>query len=219
MGLQDAHFVGNSMGASILVGLVARGDDRFRPRSMVLASGGGFVPDNVHRRALLDYDCTVEGMVRILQAIFSDPRWWTDEAYVRQRHAWSVEPGVWEACAAARFKAPHIPPRASYGQPDTIPYENIDCPTLLIAGDEDKLRLPGYAQELAARISNSELLIFERTGHCPNIERAEEFNDAVLKFLDKIEARAAAASERRPMAAQQHAATTASLSPARRAQD
>jgi pimeloyl-ACP methyl ester carboxylesterase len=126
-------------------------------------------------------------MVKILQGIFSDPKWWTDEAYVRQRHEWSVEPGVWEACAAARFKAPHIPPRPSYGQPDTIPYEDIDCPTLVMAGDEDKLRLPGYAPELAARIRGAELIMFEQTGHCPNIERAEAFNAAVLDFLDRIE--------------------------------
>jgi pimeloyl-ACP methyl ester carboxylesterase len=126
-------------------------------------------------------------MVEILKGIFSDPKWWTDEEYVRQRHAWTLEPGVWEACAAARFKAPHIPPRPSYGQPDSIPYENIDIPTLLVVGDEDKLRLPGYGNELNERIKGSELYVFKNTGHCPNIERAEEFNALVLAFLDRME--------------------------------
>ncbi|MDB5582958.1 MAG: alpha/beta hydrolase fold protein [Bradyrhizobium sp.] len=183
----DAHFVGNSMGATILVSAVAAGDLRFRPRSMVVTSGGGFVPDNAHRRALLDYDCTWAGMVGMLQAIFTDSRWWTDKAYVQQRLDWTLEPGVWETCAAARLKAPHLPARASYGQPDNTRYENIDCPTLIVAGDDDKLRLPGYAAILAERIPRAELKIFEKVGHCPNIECAEAFNATVLDFLERVE--------------------------------
>jgi pimeloyl-ACP methyl ester carboxylesterase len=124
-------------------------------------------------------------MVRMLKAIFYDEKWWSDESYVKQRHDWSLEPGVWEAAAAARFKAPHIPPRPAYGQQDTNPYENVRCPTLVIAGEEDKLRLPGYARELAARIPNALYHVFPKTGHCPNIERAEEFNTLVLDFLDR----------------------------------
>jgi pimeloyl-ACP methyl ester carboxylesterase len=185
MGLQEAHMIGNSMGAGILVSVVANRDERFRPRSMVLCSGGGFVPDNEYRRSLLEYDCSREGMVRMLKAIFYDEKWWSDESYVKQRHDWSLEPGVWEAAAAARFKAPHIPPRPAYGQQDTNPYENVRCPTLVIAGEEDKLRLPGYARELAARIPNALYHVFPKTGHCPNIERAEEFNTLVLDFLDR----------------------------------
>lgn len=187
MGLTSAHFVGNSMGASLLVMSVANREGRFEPKSMVLASGGGFVPDNEHRRALLDYDCTIAGMQKLLKAIFCDPKWWEDADYVKLRHAWTLEPGVWECCAAARFKAPHVPERSEFGQADTIPYENIECPTLIVAGAEDKLRLRGYADQLAERIANSQLRVFEKTGHCPNIERADEFNSLVLKFLDRVE--------------------------------
>jgi pimeloyl-ACP methyl ester carboxylesterase len=187
MDLAAAHYVGNSMGASILVSVVATQDARFRPRSMVLASGGGFVPDNEFRRALLNYDCSRDGMVAMLQAIFSDPKWWTDDQYVQQRLDWSREPGVWEAASAARLKAPHLPPRASYGHADQTPYENVKCPTLIVAGEDDKLRLPGYAKELAERLPHAELKIFPNIGHCPNIECATEFNELVLDFLARVE--------------------------------
>lgn len=187
MKLKQSHFVGNSMGATLLVASVASGASIFQPRSMVLASGGGFVPDNEHRRALVSYDGTVEGMILMLKAIFSDPRWWTDEAYIKQRHAWSVEPGVWECCAAARFRAPYVAARNDFGQVDETPYENVKCPTLLIAGAEDKLRNPGYADDLRQRIPSSELIVFKETGHCPNIERASEFNTAVLGFLRRVD--------------------------------
>lgn len=187
MGLTQAHFVGNSMGATLLVSAVASGDPGFRPRSMVIASGGGFVPDNEARRALLDYDCTIPAMERMLQAIFHDAKWWQDEEYVRLRHGWTLEPGVWESCAAARFKSPAAPPRSEFGQADTIAYENITCPTLIIAGAEDRLRLAGYADDLARRIAGAELILFADTGHCPNIERADAFNHAVADFITRVE--------------------------------
>jgi pimeloyl-ACP methyl ester carboxylesterase len=186
-GLQDAHFIGNSMGATILVSAVANQDPRFGPRSMVIASGGGFVPDNEHRRALLNYDCTRDAMVTMLKAIFTDSRWWTDEAYVQQRLDWSLEPGVWEAGSAPRLKAPHLPLRAAYGQADNTPYENIRCPTLIVAGRDDKLRLPNYSAELTRRVPGSESVVFEGVGHCPNIECADRFNEVVLRFLSRVD--------------------------------
>lgn len=187
--IADAHFVANSMGATNLIKVVAARDPRFRPRSMVIASGGGLVPDNDARRALLEFDCTRESMVRMLKALFTDERWWRDEAYVEQRLAWACEPGVWETASAPRIKAPHLPPRTSYGQPDDTPYENIDCPTLLIAGADDQLRHPGYAADLAKRIEGSELIVYDGVGHCPNIECADAFNSAVLDFTGRVDSR------------------------------
>jgi pimeloyl-ACP methyl ester carboxylesterase len=54
------------------------------------------------------------------------------------------------------------------------------------------LRLPGYAGELAKRIPDAQLLVFENCGHCPNIEQAERFNQALIAFLTAPTARAEA---------------------------
>lgn len=58
-------------------------------------------------------------------------------------------------------------------------------PTLLIAGANDPLREPGYANRLHERIAGSELRVYERCGHMPNLEHAERFNDDVLAFLER----------------------------------
>jgi pimeloyl-ACP methyl ester carboxylesterase len=187
--IDEADFIGNSMSGGIVARAAA--EPRELPaRRIVIASGGGFSPDNEHRRALLDYDCTLPAMQRLLRAMFHNPRWPEDAAYVQRRLELSLIPGAWEATAAPRFKNPTVPKRAEFGQPDTIPYEKIGVPALVIAGANDKLRNPGYAEEFIHRIPNAQLQVFEDCGHCPNIEQADRFNAAVIAFL--------AARERRP---------------------
>jgi pimeloyl-ACP methyl ester carboxylesterase len=86
--------------------------------------------------------------------------------------------------AAARFRSPVAPPRNAVGQPDTTPYEQIACPTLLVAGAEDPLREPGYAEQIAARIPDAVAIEYEQCGHLPHIEAAARFNEDVLSFLN-----------------------------------
>ena len=75
-----------------------------------------------------------------------------------------------------------MPPRREFGQPDIIDYERIRYPTLVIAGAEDKLRLPGY-HEVLGRIPDSRIVVLAEAGHLLNIEKAGEFNVLVRQFL------------------------------------
>ena len=182
MAVEQADFVGASMGATMLLREAARPDCRFPVRRLVVSSGGGFVPDNEERRRLLGYDGTPEAMRAILRANFHDPSWAQDDAYVKRRVEASLAPGAWEAVAAARLKPPTMPLRSDFGQPDTIEYERIRHPTLVIAGAEDKLRLPGYYAPLG-RIPDSRIVVLPEAGHLVNIEKAGEFNGLVRQFL------------------------------------
>jgi pimeloyl-ACP methyl ester carboxylesterase len=184
LALEDAHFVGNSMGATHLAQMAAASDwHRHGAKSISLISGGGFAPDNAARRATLEYDCTREAMVRLLQALFVDPIWWTDPVYVDRRQAAATEPGAWESLAVARFRSPLHPPRSQFGQADDIEYENIDRPTLFVVGAQDSLREPGYAEGPAARIADARIQVIDGVGHCPNIERPDAVASALLGFF------------------------------------
>lgn len=190
LAISEADFVGASMGATSLLREASAVRCRLPIRRMALASGGGFVPDNKERRRILDYDGSFEAMTDIVRANFADPRWADDEAYIARRVEASLAPGAWEAVAAARLKAPTIPERSNFGQPDTIAYEQIQFPTLAVAGSSDKLRLAGYHEALH-RIPDVEVVVLDGAGHLLNIERAEEFNSLVLDFLDRDTAAAA----------------------------
>jgi len=185
MNIPSAAFIGSSMGGGVLASVAAQQPSVFGVAAMVLSSAGGFAPNNDHRRTLLDYDCTVESMRRIVGVIFHDQRWAADEDYVGRRHQASLAPGAWEACSAPRLRRPDETPRSDFGQPDLVQYEQIDVPSLVIAGAEDPLREPGYADEVARRLPHGQAIVYPHCAHMPHIEQAERWNFDVLAFLDK----------------------------------
>lgn len=185
--LEDANFVGCSMGGTMLVKEAARRPCRFPIRRIVLCSGGGFVPDNEHRRSMLNYDGTAAAMRKILEATLHDPRWSQDDEYVSRRVDASLLPGAWEWIEATRLKAPNVPPRSTFGHEDTVEYEKVLVPTLIVAGAEDKLRHPGFYVPMQERIPDVEVQVVADAGHLLNIEKAAEFNEAVIKFLTRGE--------------------------------
>jgi pimeloyl-ACP methyl ester carboxylesterase len=185
MNITSSAFIGSSMGGGVLASVAAQQPKVFPIAAMVLSSAGGFAPDNEHRRVLLDYDCTIESMRRIVSVVFHDKRWPDDDDYVSRRHQASLVPGAWEACAAPRLRRPSETPRSDFGQPDLVPYEQIDVPSLVIAGAEDPLREPGYADDIVGRLPLGRAIVYPDCAHMPHIEQAERWNEDVLAFLDK----------------------------------
>ena len=60
----------------------------------------------------------------------------------------------------------------------------IRQPTLIIWGREDGLTpLAEVGERFKREIAGAELLVFEQCGHMPMVEKAAEFNAALLKFL------------------------------------
>ena len=61
----------------------------------------------------------------------------------------------------------------------------IDCPTLIMHGRQDPMPLEAAVQ-INENIPNSELVVFENSGHFIFIEEEEKFNSTVSDFLSKI---------------------------------
>lgn len=188
MGITEADFIGNSMGGSNLVRVIAQHPMIFPVRSAVLCSGGGFTPETEQRKVLLAYDGTHEAMSALVKAMLHDPKWGEDDAYIARRQEFATMKGAWECQSAPRFRSPAAEKAggSGFGAPDTTPYEDIKVPTLVVAGANDPLREPGYAPALAARIPGAELVVYDGCGHCPNIEMAEAFNAVTLTFLRRV---------------------------------
>lgn len=60
-------------------------------------------------------------------------------------------------------------------------------PTLLIWGKEDEVTPEWVAQKFHELIPNSELHLLEECGHAPMMEKPEQFNSILQKFLFKID--------------------------------
>jgi 2-hydroxymuconate-semialdehyde hydrolase len=181
LGVESADFVGNSMGAVNLIVDACSEVPLLPVRRMVLMCGGGEILRNRHSNALFEYDATFEAMRLIVEALFHNPSFPADEAYVRRRYESSVAPGAWEAIAAARFRRPGPEPSAMPTRDP--PYARISAPTLLIEGGNDKLKPAGWAAEIAAQIQDGQSRVIDNAGHSPQIEQPEVVNELLLRFL------------------------------------
>lgn len=63
----------------------------------------------------------------------------------------------------------------------------IRVPALAIVGDEDFPDMRRTADALATQVPGARQVVMHGTAHVPNLERADEFNQTVLEFLDTIE--------------------------------
>jgi pimeloyl-ACP methyl ester carboxylesterase len=181
VGVESAHFVGNSMGAVNLFVDATSESPVLPARSMVTMCGGGEIQRNDYSAALYDYDATLSGMRRIVEALFHDPSYPADDEYVQRRYESSIAPGAWEALAAARFRRPGLEPPLLPSS--ARPYERIAVPTLVLEGECDKLLPPGWAAQIAGQIPGGRSLVVKQAGHCPQIEQPSAVNELLLEFL------------------------------------
>jgi proline iminopeptidase len=63
--------------------------------------------------------------------------------------------------------------------------DEIHIPTLILAGRDDFICPPSQAHILHEGIANSELVIFENSGHLPYIEEAEAFFGPVRDWIKR----------------------------------
>lgn len=184
LGVDSAHFVGNSMGAINLL-TDATSDTPLLPiRSLVIICGGGEIQQNRHFEALQNYDATLPAMRRIVEALFFDPGYPDDDDYVRRRYESSTAPGAWEAIAAARFRRPGATPSATPSSARA--YERIGVPTLVVEGGGDKLLPAGWAAEIAKQVDGARSVVVDKAGHCPQIEQASVVDEMLLDFLGAV---------------------------------
>ena len=60
----------------------------------------------------------------------------------------------------------------------------IHVPTLIVVGEEDTLTPPALSEQMHKAIAGSELAIVPKTGHLPNLEDAQTFNETLARFLE-----------------------------------
>ncbi|MCW5906499.1 MAG: alpha/beta hydrolase [Chitinophagales bacterium] len=67
--------------------------------------------------------------------------------------------------------------------PDTAWIQQVQCPALIVWGVEDEIIPVEHAQRFKRDIKNSEVVLFDRCGHCPMMEEAEKTKEAAVHFF------------------------------------
>ena len=62
----------------------------------------------------------------------------------------------------------------------------VTCPALILVGREDPITPVPDSERMNRGIAGSRLVVIENAAHVSNLERAEQFNDELLRFLNLL---------------------------------
>ena len=63
----------------------------------------------------------------------------------------------------------------------------VTCPTLVTVGRTDWITPVSSAETIASLIPNSKLVVFEKSGHSPQIEQFDLFQQVMRDFLSTLD--------------------------------
>jgi 2-hydroxy-6-oxonona-2,4-dienedioate hydrolase len=175
--IEKASLVGNSMGGWIAALYTLQHPSRVE--RLVLVDSAGFRPPKEFDLATLSglNPSTREGMKRLAGMVFFNPLLKTDAA---------VDLMLAQRLSAGDGYTIQSLVESIYRGEDMLDgrLSAIKQPTLLIWGREDGLTpLAREGAQFQKELTGARLVVFDNCGHVPQVEKAAEFNAAVLAFL------------------------------------
>jgi len=205
LGVERAHFVGNSMGSMTATRLAVEHPKRVK--SMILTGGeprieteesraiarelGNTARMDFVRQMLSKPEVTFVDMRKATADFFYDPDHPLIDEAAEMRLSIIRRPGVREKEREAAFRQVERG-RSNYASSDLA---KITVPTYLIHGRDERFFYPKEiatillecATRVAFLLSDCSCTLLSHCGHWPQIERAETFNALALGFLERVE--------------------------------
>ncbi len=191
LGIETAHLVGLSMGATAALEFAIRHPGK--ARSLVIAAGGGGGATDPEAKARFKAECEAfaqrierEGMPAMAELYctssarvtyrYKAPRGWAE---FKQQFADGSAKG--HAMTMRGIQGARVP---FFERTEEL--KRITEPMLVIIGDEDE-STHGLAVHLKAHVLRSGVLELPKCGHTINLEEPAAFNAAVQDFLHAVE--------------------------------
>jgi pimeloyl-ACP methyl ester carboxylesterase len=197
LGVASAHLVGNSMGGA--VAFTAAVSQPERTRSLALVAGGGVGTDV----ALFLRLCTLPGVPTlsrlfgrpeqardVLRTCFYDARRIPETLYLEAERYGFASFG--EFVNALRSGVTIFGVRQSLREYWVGLASRFAGPVLVVWGREDRVLPVEHVAEAEDVMPQARVELIDRCGHLPQVERTDAFLGALLPFLDRAEAAAAA---------------------------
>ncbi len=177
LGIEKASLVGNSLGGFTAAAFALAYPEKVDRLVLVDAAGFALPKDtDPHILSALNAS-TREGIRQIMSTIFYNKQMYTNDAAVEMMFAQKIASG--DGYTVQRFIE-------SIARGEDVldgKLASLRHQTLIIWGREDALTPLALGERFKKEIPNSELFIIEKCGHVPQLEKAAEFNAALMKFL------------------------------------
>ena len=178
--IERAHMVGHSTGGAIGQTIAAKHPQRLS--SLVLYATwtkcDPFFARVFEVRKELLLKAGAAAYVRSTP-VFLYPDWWINRnlALIEEREKLTIP-----SFPAPEIVASRIDAIVAFDRSADLP--KIGTRTLVICAKDDFVTPAYFSQELAQKISGAKLVLLERGGHCASETALEEFNQAVLGFIE-----------------------------------
>ncbi len=177
VGVQKASLVGNSLGGFTAAAFAIAHPEKVD--KLVLVDAAGFaVTGDLDPRVLNGLNASTRQQVRdLLSLVFYNKEQFSSDMAIDAFFASRVTAGD-------QYTIQRFIDSIAHGE-DMLDGKvgAIKHPTLIIWGREDGLTQLAMGQRFNKEIAGSQLLIIDKCGHVPQLEKAAEFNAGLLKFL------------------------------------
>jgi len=181
LGMRRFHLVGHSMGGCLSAGYAARYPDEVITLALIAPHGVTEPQQSELATCVARGDnwlivSSPEGYERLMNNLFVQ-RPYIPRAVLEYMAQQTVRRSAKTQRIFDEIQAINPPLLERLGQ--------INVPTLIVWGDDDKLIHVSAAEVFRNAIGNSEVLIMSKTGHMPLLENVKQCGSAYAAFLDK----------------------------------
>jgi pimeloyl-ACP methyl ester carboxylesterase len=176
--IEKASLVGNSLGGWVAAWTAIKYPNRVE--KIILADAAGLKPAAIDMAQIYSLNYSTRDEVRqLVKLVFFNQALFGSDAFIEQSLAIRVaaNDGYTINSLIESIKRDEDFLNGRLGE--------IKKPTLIVWGKQDGLLKVADAEQFKREIAGSELLVFDQCGHVPMVEKAADFNKAVLAFLAK----------------------------------
>lgn len=185
MGIEKAHFAGESLGGWISAWIAINHPDRVASIQLIAAGGTRANPEIMERiktsTTLAVETDDIELTRKRLHLLMHDPAKDVSEELVQIRHAIYHAPDfVANIANLLSLQNMEIRQRNILRPEDLA---KIEAPTLVVWGTNNPFGGVQEATEMHENIANSQIVIYNQCGHWPQHEHADSYNSRAIGFL------------------------------------
>lgn len=176
--IDKVHYVGLSYGGTTGLGVALSYPERLRSLALVASSAAGY--DMGPKISKIDQIAREQGVDTAKQRwISSSTRWYRDDQSELKQFVTQMmtehSGAIWADPMRGKYEREY----------DLDRLGEIDLPTLVMAGEMDKIFVP-LAERFAGEIKGARLKIFDRIGHLVNLENHNGFCEELERFLSNL---------------------------------